>query len=148
MLEGEVPKEGVFGNISRLVVTGNSKLCGGISELHLQPCPAKDMKSAKHRNLKLIVVIVSVASIILIVTIILTIYQTRKRNKKQFSDPPEIDTLARVSYQDLHQGTDGFSDRNLVGLGSFGSVYKGNITTEDKVFAIKVLNLQKKGAHC
>ncbi|GAU15764.1 hypothetical protein TSUD_235800 [Trifolium subterraneum] len=31
--------------------------------------------------------------------------------------------------------------------GSFGSVYKGSLTSEDKVVAIKVLNLQKKGAH-
>ncbi|MCI36597.1 kinase-like protein, partial [Trifolium medium] len=41
MLEGEVPMEGVFGNVSRLSVTGNNKLCGGISELHLKPCPVK-----------------------------------------------------------------------------------------------------------
>jgi hypothetical protein len=35
--------EGVFGNVSRLVMTGNNKLCGGISEFHLQPCPAKGL---------------------------------------------------------------------------------------------------------
>ncbi|KAH1044152.1 hypothetical protein GLYMA_09G216400v4 [Glycine max] len=41
MLDGEVPTEGVFQNASGLVVTGNSKLCGGISKLHLPPCPVK-----------------------------------------------------------------------------------------------------------
>jgi len=95
----------------------------------------------------MIVVIVSVVSILLMVTIILTIYWMRKRNKKQNSDLPKIDPLTKVSYQDLHQGTDGFSARNLVGSGSFGSVYKGNLVSENKVVAIKVLNLQKKGAH-
>ncbi|AES95484.2 LRR receptor-like kinase family protein [Medicago truncatula] len=147
MLEGEVPMEGVFGNVSRLVVTGNNKLCGGISELHLQPCPAKYINFAKHHNIKLTVVIVSVAAILLTVTIVLTIYQMRKKVEKKNSDPPIIDPLARVSYQDLHQGTDGFSARNLVGLGGFGSVYKGNLASEDKFVAIKVLNLQNKGAH-
>ncbi|GAU15765.1 hypothetical protein TSUD_235810 [Trifolium subterraneum] len=114
-LKGEVPIEGVFGNVSRLAVTGNSKLCGGISELHLQPCPVKGLK--------------------------------HKRNQKQYSDSPTTDSIAKVSYQNLHNGTDGFSASNLVGLGSFGSVYKGNLASEDKVVAIKVLNLQKKGAH-
>ncbi|KHN41737.1 Putative LRR receptor-like serine/threonine-protein kinase [Glycine soja] len=32
---------GVFQNSSELVVTGNSKLCGGISELHLPHAPSK-----------------------------------------------------------------------------------------------------------
>ncbi|CAJ2646901.1 unnamed protein product [Trifolium pratense] len=144
MLEGEVPIEGVFGNVSRLTVTGNNKLCGGISVLRLQPCPVKGLK---HYKIKLIVVIVSVISILLMMIIILTINSMRKRNQKQYSDSPTTDPLAKVSYQDLHNGTNGFSASNLVGLGSFGSVYKGNLASEEKVVAIKVLNLQKKGAH-
>jgi hypothetical protein len=144
-LEGKVPMEGVFGNVSRLVVTGNNKLWGGISELHLQPCPAKGLKHAKHHKIKLVV---SVVSFLLMLTIILTIYWTmRKRNQKPNSDSPTTDSIAKVSYQDLHKGTDGFSAKNLVGVGSFGSVYKGNLASEDKVVAVKVLNLQKKGAH-
>ncbi|KAJ1396851.1 Serine/threonine-protein kinase, active site [Sesbania bispinosa] len=70
-----------------------------------------------------------------------------KRNKKPSSNSPTIDQLAKVSYQNLHNGTNGFSVRNLIGSGSFGSVYKGTLESEDRVVAIKVLNLQKKGAH-
>ena len=147
MLEGEVPTEGVFGNVSEFVVTGNNKLCGGISKLHLEPCPVKSIKPAKHQKIKMIAVIVSGVSILLMATIILTVYKMRKRNKKPNSDLLKIDPLAKVSYQDLHQATDGFSGRNLVGSGSFGSVYKGNLESEDKVVAVKVMNLQKKGAH-
>ncbi|XP_058762516.1 probable LRR receptor-like serine/threonine-protein kinase At3g47570 [Vicia villosa] len=147
MLEGEVPTEGVFGNVSELDTTGNNKLCGGISEFHLQPCHVKGKKSAKHHKTMLIAVIVSVVSILLAMTAtIITIYLMRTQNKKQYSDSPTIDTLAKVSYKELHQGTDGFSARNLVGSGNFGSVYKGNILSQDKYVAIKVLNLQKKGA--
>ncbi|CAJ2646903.1 unnamed protein product [Trifolium pratense] len=147
VLEGEVPTKGVFGNVGELVVTGNNNLCGGISELHLQPCSVKGIKPAKHHKTRLIGVIICVVSILLMATIILTIYCMKKRNKKQNSHSPTTDTLAKVSYQDLHNGTDGFSASNLVGSGSFGTVYKGNLTSEDKVVAIKVLNLQKKGAH-
>ncbi|XP_061346128.1 probable LRR receptor-like serine/threonine-protein kinase At3g47570 [Gastrolobium bilobum] len=147
MLVGEVPTEGVFRNASGLTVTGNNKLCGGVSELHLPPCPVKGDKHAKHHNFRLIAVIISVATFLLILSSILTFYWIRKRSKKSSSDSPTIDQLAKVSYQNLHYGTDGFSTRNLIGSGSFGSVYKGTIEPEDTVVAIKVLNLQKKGAH-
>ncbi|KEH27856.1 probable LRR receptor-like serine/threonine-protein kinase At3g47570 isoform X2 [Medicago truncatula] len=147
MLDGEVPKEGVFGNASALAVTGNNKLCGGISHLHLPPCRVKRMKKKKHRNFLLMAVIVSVISFVIIMLLIVAIYLRRKRNKKPSSDSPTIDQLPMVSYQDLYQATDGFSDRNLIGSGGFGSVYKGNLMSEDKVIAVKVLNLEKKGAH-
>ncbi|MCI05987.1 kinase-like protein, partial [Trifolium medium] len=106
--------EGVFGNVRRLAVTGNNKLCGGIPGLHLQSCPIRGLKHAKHYKIKLIVVILSVISILLMMIIILTIYCMRKRNHKQYSDSPTTNPLAKVSYPDLHNGTDGFSPSNLL----------------------------------
>ncbi|KAG5060858.1 hypothetical protein JHK87_001887 [Glycine soja] len=114
ILDGEVPIEGVFGNASRLVVIGNSKLCGGISELHLPPCPVKGKKLAKFR---LVAVIVSVVAFLLILSVILAIYWMRKNSKKPSLDPPTIGELARVSYQSLHDRTYGFSTTNLIGSG-------------------------------
>lgn len=147
MLEGEVPTEGVFQNSSEVAVTGNNHLCGGVSKLHLPPCPLKGEKHSKHRDFKLIAVIVSVVSFLLILLFILTIYCRRKRNKKPYSDSPTIDLLVKISYEDLYNGTDGFSTRNLIGFGNFGSVYLGTLEFEDTVVAIKVLKLHKKGAH-
>nr|XP_027193480.1 probable LRR receptor-like serine/threonine-protein kinase At3g47570 isoform X2 [Cicer arietinum] len=147
MLEGEVPINGVFQNATQVAITGNNKLCGGILELHLAPCSIKSMKHAKSHHFRLIAVIVSLVSFLLILSLIITIYWIRKRKQKQSFDSPTINQLAKVSYQDLHRGTDGFSDTNLIGSGSFGSVYKGNLVSEDNVVAIKVLNLQKKGAN-
>ena len=46
----------------------------------------------------------------------------------------------------LHQATNGFSLNNLIGYGSFGSLYKGVLNQEEILVAIKVLNLQTKGA--
>uniref|UniRef100_A0A2N9G6U5 non-specific serine/threonine protein kinase n=1 Tax=Fagus sylvatica TaxID=28930 RepID=A0A2N9G6U5_FAGSY len=40
----------------------------------------------------------------------------------------------------------GFSLNNLIGSGSFGSVYKGVLDQEERLVAVKVLNLEKKGA--
>ncbi|KAK2427379.1 putative LRR receptor serine/threonine-protein kinase [Trifolium repens] len=147
MLEGVVPTNGVFGNSTQVAIIGNSKLCGGISQLHLPPCPIKVRKHAKNHSFKLIAVIVCVVSSLLILCFIIAIYLRKKRNQKLSFDSPTIDQLSKVSYQDLHQGTDGFSYRNLIGSGSFGFVYKGNLESEDNIVAVKVLNLQKKGAH-
>ncbi|KAI4305012.1 hypothetical protein L6164_028403 [Bauhinia variegata] len=46
----------------------------------------------------------------------------------------------------LLQATAGFSSKNLIGSGSFGSVYKGTLDQEERLVAVKVLYLQKKGA--
>ncbi|KAF7814704.1 putative LRR receptor-like serine/threonine-protein kinase [Senna tora] len=148
MLDGEVPTEGVFRNASAISVAGNNKLCGGIPKLHLSPCPIKFNKQSKHHNLKFIVIIICVVvCVCLLLSSILAIYLRRKRNKTSSSTSPTIDQLAMVSYQNLHNATEGFSIVNLIEPGSFGLVYKGRIESEDKFVAIKVLNLQKKGAH-
>ncbi|XP_061341774.1 probable LRR receptor-like serine/threonine-protein kinase At3g47570 [Gastrolobium bilobum] len=147
MLDGEVPTQGVFRNASELAVTGNDNLCGGVSKPHLPPCPVKGDQHAKHHNFRLIAAIVSVVAFLIILSFILTFYWKRKTRKKPSFDSPTIDQLAKVSYQNLHLGSDGFSIRNLIVSGSFGSVYKGTIEPEDTIVAIKVLNLQQKGAH-
>ncbi|XP_054785110.1 putative receptor-like protein kinase At3g47110 [Prosopis cineraria] len=140
MLEGGVPTKGVFSNNSAVSVMGNMKLCGGISVLHLPQCPVK-----KNHNLKLTIIIICVAFSILVI-FVLALYWWRKRSKKSASASPTIEQLSKMSYQDLHFATEGFSTNNLIGSGSFGTIYKGRLHSEDKIVAIKVLNLQVKGA--
>ena len=57
-----------------------------------------------------------------------------------------IDLLPNVSYGMLNQETNEFSQGNLIGSGSFGSIYKGVLHLEEKLIAMKVLNLQHKAA--
>ncbi|KAL0323247.1 UNVERIFIED_CONTAM: putative LRR receptor-like serine/threonine-protein kinase [Sesamum angustifolium] len=67
-----------------------------------------------------------------------------KREKKEPPSNPFGRSLLNVSYQSLLQATGGFSRDSLLGVGSYGSVYKG--TLEEKLVAIKVLNLSQRGA--
>ena len=54
--------------------------------------------------------------------------------------------LVNVSYQSLLNATDEFSFANLIGVGSFGSVYKGILDQYKHTVAIKVMNLGCHGA--
>ncbi|WOL08152.1 receptor kinase-like protein Xa21 [Canna indica] len=67
----------------------------------------------------------------------------KKRNATDYIRNPHI----KVSYAELLRATNDFSTTNLIGLGSFGSVYKGILNNpENTIVAVKVLNLQQKGA--
>ena len=43
----------------------------------------------------------------------------------------------RASYAERAKATDGFSDANLIGTGSYGSVYKGILDHEDTIVVVK-----------
>ncbi|CAM8949310.1 unnamed protein product [Rhodiola kirilowii] len=145
-LEGEVPIHGAFSNSSEFFLQGNKNLCGGIPHSELPKCPK--MKSSKARRLaatKAAIVIAIVACIAL--GIALACFFSRKMSKAGPSDAASVkpDTYLRLSYKDLLKATDNFSTSNLIGAGSFGSVYKGVIEHEMPI-AVKVLNLARQGA--
>ncbi|KAF7830962.1 putative LRR receptor-like serine/threonine-protein kinase [Senna tora] len=142
-LEGEVPKEGVFSNASAISVSRNGLLCGGVMELKLSPCPTT--KSGKHHSSKLTITIASVIGSLLLLSSLLTILWVLKSKTKSCLTQSTIEHLPNVSYRTLHQATEGFSPNYLIGSGSFGLVYRGNLDSEGEV-AVKVLKLQNKGA--
>ncbi|KAL7201516.1 hypothetical protein ACSBR1_033256 [Camellia fascicularis] len=142
-LEGEVPVQGVFKNASAIELFGNSKLCGGIEELHLGPCE----EPKKHFALKLILLVVIIfAFCFALMMFLVSRYCLRKLKKKPLSSSSFGRVYPKVSYEDLLNATGGFSKSNLIGSGSFGTVYKGIICPEETTVAIKVLNLQQRGA--
>jgi Leucine-rich repeat (LRR) protein len=144
--QGEVPTKGVFANASAISVVGNSRLCGGISELKLLKCLTKESKKRKW-SLTLTMVI-SIACVLLVVSTVsyILFYWQKNRRKDNSSGSSFRQSLLKVSYQMLLKATDGFSSSNLIGVGSFGSVYKGILGEDGTIVAVKVLNLQRRGA--
>ncbi|KAM3239302.1 hypothetical protein T459_11190 [Capsicum annuum] len=72
------------------------------------------------------------------------------RHRKGKRAPPQAESLStvrreRISYNELLQAADGLSESNLIGFGSFGSVYKG-ILSSGTIIAVKVFNLQQDAA--
>ncbi|XP_024030738.1 putative receptor-like protein kinase At3g47110 [Morus notabilis] len=146
-LEGEVPLEGVFQNISAVSVVGNTMLCGGVPKLHLQTCPRKKSGKWKSNGPKLtIIIVVLVVAVFLLSTCFTIFYWKRSSQRKTSVSLPKLNGLSKISYKRLFQATNGFSPSMLIGIGSFGSVYKGVLNQEGNPIAVKVLNLKQKGA--
>ncbi|KAK2430960.1 putative LRR receptor serine/threonine-protein kinase [Trifolium repens] len=145
-LYGEVPKGGVFSNVTEISLTGNKNLCGGIPQLKLPICFRAPSRKHK-RSLKKKLILISVIGGVLIsfIAFIIVHFLTRK-SKRLPSSPSLHNGNFRVTYGELHEATNGFSSSNLVGTGSFGSVYKGSLHHFERPIVVKVLNLETRGA--
>ncbi|CAL9247286.1 unnamed protein product [Arabidopsis halleri] len=152
--EGKVPMKGIFLSTTTVSVFGNNDLCGGIRGFQLKPCvlQAPPVEKKHSSRLKKVVIGVSVGITLLLLLFIASValIWLRKRKKKKQNNNPTPSTLEvfheKISYGDLRNATNGFSSSNMVGSGSFGTVFKAFLPTEKKVVAVKVLNLQRRGA--
>ncbi|WCJ40509.1 Receptor kinase-like protein Xa21 [Euphorbia peplus] len=147
-LEGEIPTGGIFQNASAFSLVGNNKLCGGIPELSTLECPEKERKKRKSLAFKLAIVIPCVAFVVLMMLASFVVYY-KLNSKYELSSTSSLminGLTPDVSYRDLFRATDQFSSANLIGSGNFGSVYKGTLDRRERPVAVKVLNLEQKGA--
>ncbi|CAL5441247.1 unnamed protein product [Camellia sinensis] len=146
----EVPSKGVFSNISAFSIGGNSKLCGGSKALQLPACPTKiSKKQEKHLSNRVLIIAISVpvCIILLLACICVTLYWKKRLKVKAISTLSLGNQYPNLSYAEQLQATEEFSSRNLIGKGSYGSVYKGILNAETmRAIAVKVLNLQVRGA--
>jgi Leucine-rich repeat (LRR) protein len=144
--DGMVPTEGVFKNSSATSIVGNSQLCGGIPKMQLPKCNFKESTKTKLTlTMKLIISIVcGLLGVIVVLSFLFVCWLRRKRKEPTLSSSGNL--LLNMSYQSLLKATDGFSYANLLGVGSFGSVYKGIIDEGKTTIAVKVLNLWHHGA--
>nr|XP_051199802.1 LOW QUALITY PROTEIN: receptor kinase-like protein Xa21 [Lolium perenne] len=147
--EGEVPEHGLFLNASAALIEGNYGLCGGIPQFYLPPCSSHTSKKWYHK----LVLSISVGSAVLCVVLVLFAVFAQRNLRSKFAKMRRVPSLhggqhMRVTYAELVKATSGFAPENLLGTGSFGSVYRGTMMEGDQevIVAVKVLNLQQRGA--
>ncbi|XP_073035943.1 LOW QUALITY PROTEIN: uncharacterized protein [Primulina eburnea] len=148
-LQGEVPTRGVFQNESAFSVEGNEYLCGGLAFLKLPVCASTTNSKKKHSSnlLKVLIPVLGAGGISFAFSCVyMFVYRRRILRKIHSLMPSFEDMFLRLSYADLLKATDGFSEANLLGSGRFGSVYGGILDDKQLSIAVKVLNLQIRGA--
>ncbi|CAN6557191.1 unnamed protein product [Malus baccata var. baccata] len=147
---GVVPTAGVFKNASAISVVGNTNMCSPVANLKLPKCKSKEAKKGGlSRRLKLILPLVFGLAFLGIAMVFSYFFLCSSRKKrKEISLSTLGNTILQVSYASLLKATNGFSEANLIGAGSFGSVYKGVLDEDDKaqLVAVKVFNLLRHGA--
>ncbi|KMT00501.1 hypothetical protein BVRB_9g218000 [Beta vulgaris subsp. vulgaris] len=150
-LEGEVPTIGVFSNATEVFITGNKRLCGGIPELKLPHCSFRHNtqdKRLKHRKKLAIAIFSGCLGVFLTLGLVVLLYiLASKKKTTALSTSSDLENIPNLSYQTLLKATNGFSPENLIGSGTFGSVYKGILDGQDESpVAIKMFNLEYRGA--
>ncbi|KAK6116267.1 hypothetical protein DH2020_049989 [Rehmannia glutinosa] len=129
-LEGQVPTDGVFADPSKVHLKSNENLCLGLS------CK---IPGESGRKLTSVYIIVSVAVVISVCFAIGLICHFRRGKGRVIDSFESLGAHPQIiSYDELRVATDSFDEENLIGQGSFGSVYKGLV--QGVAMAIKVLD--------
>ncbi|KAH9330865.1 hypothetical protein KI387_002973, partial [Taxus chinensis] len=106
------------------------------------------------KNSKLIVAISSITAAAIVVSVILFVYRKRgassvekKRRlsvKRMLSGEGKV-TVPIYSYRELEKATKGFSDKERLGSGAFGTVYAGKLPSQRFVAVKKIRHIDSDG---
>ncbi|KAH9669699.1 non-specific serine/threonine protein kinase [Citrus sinensis] len=154
---GRVPYDGSFSQFTPISFNNNSNLCGPIIG---KPCPGSPPfsppppfgpTSSPGRNSNAVIAIgVAVgAALLFAVPVFGFAYWRRRKPHEFFFDVPaeddselQLGQLKRFSLRELQVATDGFSNKNILGRGGFGKVYKGRLA-DGKLVAVKRLKEER-----
>lgn len=141
-LTGEVSKRGIFAKKNIVVsLIGNLSLCGPKSF----QLPAFKTPRGHFALVKIILFPMSGAIYFMLCCLLLRFLWKGNMSMQDFDSSNSIlQNLEhkRISYQGLQIETNGFFEASLLGVGNFGSVYKG-ILRDGTLVALKVFHLKK-----
>ncbi len=143
-LQGEIPTNGIFKNANAVSLGDNWGLCGGVLDPHTPSCPRASRKiSIQYYLIRVLIPIFGFMSLVLLVYFL---FLVKKVPTSKFLQSSFGEYFLKVSYNDLAEATKNFSQSSLIGKGTYGSVYKGTLKESKVLVAVKVFNLEMRGA--
>ncbi|PKA49533.1 putative LRR receptor-like serine/threonine-protein kinase [Apostasia shenzhenica] len=149
-LTGQIPDE-LF-RVSTYNFSGNNLNCG---ENFPSPCESIIANSGGSHSSKIGIIFGSIGGAMVIVAIILFVLWKKRREvfrQEAFADVTgEVDQriafgqLKRFAWRELELATDSFSEKNLLGQGGFGKVYKGVLPDNTKVAVKRLTDHESPG---
>ncbi|XP_047261715.1 LRR receptor kinase BAK1-like [Capsicum annuum] len=138
-LYGEIPSGGPFKKLSSEFFIDNEALCGS-SRFNVPPCPTSSKHRSNRKKLLLSFLLLGITLLFGPATVVFVWIRYRRGNRApEQEDSFSAITRERISYYELLQATDALSETNLIGSGSFGSIYKG-ILRSGTAIGVKVFN--------
>ncbi|XP_027170527.1 receptor kinase-like protein Xa21 [Coffea eugenioides] len=137
-LTGEIPSSGPFKTFTYESFMCNDDLCGA-QRFHVPPCSSPRIHSRK-KILQISGIVSSIAAIVIAAIMVILFLRCRRKDETSRNTDLSMGVPKWISYYDLVQATDGYDESNLLGKGSFGSVYKGTLT-DGTLVAVKVFSL-------
>lgn len=107
------------------------------------PSPPKQRKLTRKPNLALVILLIIIAINIIIFGGGYMIWR-RKKYAEIREDWEREYGPQRFSYKELYRATNGFKEKELIGIGGFGKVYKGTLPSSNAEVAIKRISHDSK----
>ncbi|KAJ0960047.1 hypothetical protein J5N97_000162 [Dioscorea zingiberensis] len=150
-LVGQIPDR-LF-RVSRYNFTGNHLACGTNFSL---PCVSSISALGGSHSSKIGVVLGSIGGIIALI-ILVVLFLFCKHRKKGYRREVFVDVagdddrriaygqLKRFPWRELQVATEGFSEKNVLGQGGFGKVYKGVLSDNTKIAVKRLTDYESPG---
>ncbi|XP_073059011.1 probable LRR receptor-like serine/threonine-protein kinase At5g10290 isoform X2 [Primulina eburnea] len=150
-LSGKIP-ENLF-RISQYNFTGNNLNCG-INSAHLCAHGSEGGSSKSKTGIIVGIMVPLLVIVILGGLLLLFLWKSRRKGHRRevFVDVAgevdrriEFGQLKRFSWRELQLATDSFSEKNVLGQGGFGKVYKGVLADNTKVAVKRLTDFESPG---
>ncbi|KAF6153426.1 hypothetical protein GIB67_003616 [Kingdonia uniflora] len=147
-LEGRIPTNKAFQNLSFDAFKNNKDLCGNVSGLQACDSSGTSKSNAMDKHKVVIIIILPLLGVIFLILAsvgVFFIFYRKKMDVKEDQEEIQKDLFCvwnydgSIVYEDIIEATENFSPRHCIGTGGYGSVYKAELST-GQVVAVKKLH--------